>query len=169
MRKTNRKTRGQSLVEMALVLPILLLLVLTFIDLARGVYYYSTLGNAVREGARYASVRKLDTSTVRAEVESVVKGYSIRVAPDAVNVCPYDGTTICNAIPLYQEMFSDPDKLKICVENPGTAEEEIVCVVVEGEYEFDPITPFLARILGSGNTITLTSESSMLLAPIARN
>jgi hypothetical protein len=168
MRKIKRKTRGQSLVEMALVLPILLLLVLTFIDLARGVYYYSTLGNAVREGARYASVRKLDTQTVRDEVESVVTGYSIRVAPDTVYICPYDGAS-CDPIPLYQEMFSDPDKQKICVENFGTAEEEIVCVLVVGEYEFDPVTPFLARILGSGNTITLTSESSMLLAPIARN
>ena len=168
MSKTNQKTRGQSLVEMALVLPILLLLVLTFIDLARGVYYYSTLGNAVREGTRYASVRKLDTQAARDEVESVVMGYSIRVAPDVVYVCPFDGAS-CDSNSFYQQIFTDPDKKNICVENPDTAEEEIVCVLVIGEYEFDPVTPFLARILGSGNTITLTSESSMLLAPIARN
>jgi Flp pilus assembly protein TadG len=48
--------RGQSLVEFALVLPIFLLLAVVIFDLGRGVYYYSAIHNAAREGARYGVV-----------------------------------------------------------------------------------------------------------------
>ncbi len=47
---------GQSLVETALLLPILLLLSVVTIDLARGIYYYSVIYNAAREGTRFAIV-----------------------------------------------------------------------------------------------------------------
>ncbi len=59
--KTNRQIRGQGLVEFALVLPLILLVIIVFIELGRIVYFYSALNNAVREGARYAdceSIRK---------------------------------------------------------------------------------------------------------------
>jgi len=47
--------RGQSLVEMALVLPLLLLLVLGIIDFGRAFNNYIIITNAAREGARYAA------------------------------------------------------------------------------------------------------------------
>jgi Flp pilus assembly protein TadG len=47
--------RGQSLVEMALVLPLLLLLVAGIIDLGRAFNNYIIITNAAREGARAAS------------------------------------------------------------------------------------------------------------------
>jgi Flp pilus assembly protein TadG len=49
---------GQSLVEMALLLPILLLLSVVTIDIGRGIYYYSVIYNAAREGARYGIVHQ---------------------------------------------------------------------------------------------------------------
>lgn len=156
-RNGRKITRGQSLVEMALILPVLLLLVLTFLDLGRAVYYYSTIGNAVRDGARYASVNKLDTLEAREKVEDMVRKYSIRVQPDVVVVCPFDDDgTNCPVI-------SDDPAATICVDKTE------YCVVVIAKMEFDPVTPFLARFFGSGNTITLSSESTMLLSPIARN
>jgi hypothetical protein len=48
------KTRGQSLVEFALILPILLLLILGIIEGARIIWAYITVQNAAREAARYA-------------------------------------------------------------------------------------------------------------------
>ena len=48
--------RGQTLVEFALVIPIFLLLAVVIFDLGRGVYYYSAVHNAAREGARYGVV-----------------------------------------------------------------------------------------------------------------
>lgn len=45
-------SRGQSLVEFALILPVFLLVLMGILDLSRAVYYSSTLGNAARETAR---------------------------------------------------------------------------------------------------------------------
>jgi Flp pilus assembly protein TadG len=51
-----RRERGQSLVEAAVVLPILLLLVAAVVDFGRAFDAYIVLTNAVREGARFGSV-----------------------------------------------------------------------------------------------------------------
>lgn len=51
-----RFNRGQSLVELALLLPAFLFLTLIVFDLGRGIYYYSVVYNAAREGARFAIV-----------------------------------------------------------------------------------------------------------------
>jgi hypothetical protein len=52
------RTRGQSLVEFALVVPIFFLLLFGFIDVGRFVYTTTAYGQAAREGARYASVEQ---------------------------------------------------------------------------------------------------------------
>ena len=49
-----RASRGQALVEFALVGPILLLLLLCGLDLGRGIFYYSQLAEGAREAARQA-------------------------------------------------------------------------------------------------------------------
>ena len=49
-------TEGQSLVELALVAPILLLLLIGIVDIGRLFYYTTALTNGVREGAVYASL-----------------------------------------------------------------------------------------------------------------
>ena len=146
-----QKSHGQSLVEVALTLPLLLLLIFTFLDLGRAVYYYSAIGNAVREGARFASVTPLDLtdSDDQDEVKAVVQNYSIAVA--------IDSDLITFPTP------EDPDPSDSVPFDPNDY------VTVKATLEFAPVTPFLAQILGSGNTISLSSESTMLLAPIARN
>jgi Flp pilus assembly protein TadG len=52
----SRRQRGQGLVEIALVLPVFLLIVLGTIDFGRAIYIYSVMSNGAREGARYAIV-----------------------------------------------------------------------------------------------------------------
>lgn len=52
------RARGQSLVEMALILPLFLLVVISIFDLGRAVFAYNTLTNAAREGARFAIVNQ---------------------------------------------------------------------------------------------------------------
>ncbi len=51
-----RAEQGQSLVELALTLPMLLLLVLGVIDLGLGFKTYIALTNAAREGVRWVSI-----------------------------------------------------------------------------------------------------------------
>jgi hypothetical protein len=58
----NRKQRGQSLVEFAMVVPFLLLVVVGTIEIGRAYYYYNTLSKSVREGARYVSGHPYDSS-----------------------------------------------------------------------------------------------------------
>src|SRR5207245_8940391 len=50
--RRDRAHHGQSLVEFALILPILALLVLGAVDLTRAFYYYIALEDASREAAR---------------------------------------------------------------------------------------------------------------------
>jgi hypothetical protein len=49
-------SRGQALVEFALVAPVFFVLVFAIIEGGRFIAYYETLNNATREGARYAIV-----------------------------------------------------------------------------------------------------------------
>jgi Flp pilus assembly protein TadG len=49
------KQRGQSLVELALTLPLLILIMAGVLDLGRVFFAYITITNAAREGARYGA------------------------------------------------------------------------------------------------------------------
>ena len=52
------RSRGQALMEFALVIPIFLLVVVALFDMGRAVFAYNTLTNAAREGARMAIVNQ---------------------------------------------------------------------------------------------------------------
>lgn len=47
--------RGQSLVEFALITPLLILIVMGVFDLGRAAYAYAVIASAAREGARYGT------------------------------------------------------------------------------------------------------------------
>ena len=50
------RSRGQALVEFALILPIFLIMLMTVIDVGRAIWAQNSLASAAREGARYAIV-----------------------------------------------------------------------------------------------------------------
>ena len=56
MTLTRRSRRGQTLVELALILPLFLMVIFGIITLGLGVFYQQQLTNAAREAARYAAV-----------------------------------------------------------------------------------------------------------------
>lgn len=60
MTRKRDKSSGQALVEFALVLPLLLLLIFGTVEISKIGYSYVTLNNAVRSGARLASLGGLD-------------------------------------------------------------------------------------------------------------
>jgi Flp pilus assembly protein TadG len=51
--KRNKFQSGQSLVEVAILFPVVIFLLTGFFDLGRAIFYYSSLTNMVREGALY--------------------------------------------------------------------------------------------------------------------
>ena len=70
----NRKQRGQSLVEMARMLPVLLVLIISGLEVGRLFYAKIVVTNAAREGAYYVSLYPTDfangTLAVQAEANN---------------------------------------------------------------------------------------------------
>lgn len=78
----NRRSQaGQSLVEVAFVLPVLLLILLGIFDFGRAVYAYNIVSNAAREGVRLAIVNQSETAII-----AEARGSSIGLDPATVGV-----------------------------------------------------------------------------------
>ncbi len=81
--------RGQSLVEAALALPLLLLLLVLAVDAARAFDALIVLKNAAREGARFASLENpIPEDDIRQLVQEDVRGSGTNVA----RMEQFDGT-----------------------------------------------------------------------------
>ena len=77
-------SRGQSLVEFALILPVFLLMLMGLIDGGRAVYSYNTLSNAAREGARMAIIPSNTVAVVKQTV--IDKSVALKLTADDVTV-----------------------------------------------------------------------------------
>jgi Flp pilus assembly protein TadG len=111
--------RGQSLVEFALVLPVLLIMLLGILDFGRAVAAYNSVSNAARSAVRVAIVdQNPDAVETAAEAE-------------AVGLQPLDITFNPNV------NRDDP-----CAEN-------VCRVSVEVSYDYVPATPIFSALVGS--------------------
>ena len=79
-------SRGQSMVEFALILPILMFLLAGFFDLGRVVLAHDALGHAAREAARYAIVHGGSGAN---PCPVGPPNLPITVVPAASTSCPY--------------------------------------------------------------------------------
>lgn len=144
--KENRRVPAQALVEFALVLPLILLVIIAFIELGRIVYYYSALNNAVREGARYATTTHFPSSAQRTlDIQEKVENYSV-----ALPIDPGDVTIYCDRDETNQD---NP-----CME----------FVTVTAHMEIYPMVVFFAKFIGSGNTYNINAKSTMQMTPFGR-
>jgi len=131
-KETKRRERGQSLVETAIVLPILLLLVAAVVDFGRAFDAYIVLTNAAREGARFGSVNpELSETGVKDLVVADVLG-------SGTNITQMTGFTT--------------DNVTVEGQAPGS---EVVKVTVT--YQFDL---WFGGIIGISD-VTLTKASEM--------
>jgi Flp pilus assembly protein TadG len=76
-----RRQEGQSMVEVALVLPVLLLILLGIFDFGRAIFAYNLVSNAAREGARAAIVDQNPTV-----VEDEARATAISLDPALMTV-----------------------------------------------------------------------------------
>ena len=83
MRRRTRYQRGQSLVEFALLLPILLIIVLGVTDFGRLYFAYVSVTNAARNGAHYASA-----STEKAADLDGIRGAALADTENLLNTSP---------------------------------------------------------------------------------
>src|ERR671910_941492 len=81
-RRRGHRTRGQSIVELALILPVLMLLVASTLDLGRMFYSQITITNVAREGA-YEAAYKPTSFTPNASCNAAVNRIMCRVLSEA--------------------------------------------------------------------------------------
>ena len=74
-----RRKRGQSLIEFALILPVLIVILVILADLSRAIAAHVALSNASREGARYAVLHPLDITGIRNRVLLEYNNSGVRV------------------------------------------------------------------------------------------
>jgi Flp pilus assembly protein TadG len=86
-RTSRGKRRGQSTVELALALPVMLLLLLGTIDIGRAFFDYVQLRNAVREGAGYGARMPNDTAGIVSRVNNHGIPADSNVAVSQTGVC----------------------------------------------------------------------------------
>ena len=86
-----RNEAGQAMVEMALVLPILLILIGGIVDFGWLFYNQLSLTNAAREGARYAAIHHSEAANWKQNAEFIMDntyvgaGSATATVSDAVN------------------------------------------------------------------------------------
>lgn len=86
-RSSGEGSRGQALVEFAIVAPMLFLLILGTIEAGRFIFHYELVNNAAREGARYA--------IVHGSLSACPSGPP---PPGETNVCDPSGANIKTAV-----------------------------------------------------------------------
>lgn len=93
--KGRRSARGAVLVELAVALPILILVIWGIIDFARAYYTANSLTSAVREGARYAVVfpnPSAQDSAIKARVKESFTAFGTdTIVTDSIKI--YDNHT----------------------------------------------------------------------------
>ena len=135
-------SRGQALVELALVVPVLLFLTLAALDLGRVFYSLITVTNAARAGAMEAAYYpdSFSSGSACSATNRVMCAATRESANSFITVTPADVTKVCS-----------PSCAK------GATPANRVTVAVQGQFSL--ITPLLAPFIG-GQTITLRSEST---------
>lgn len=88
-----RGQRSQSMVEFALIAPVLIVLLFGIIDFGRVIYIYATLNQAVSEGARTA-IRDSALLPSNADVQAAVRNHAVDVS--LANPCPNGPITSIN-------------------------------------------------------------------------
>jgi len=86
-RRLYNRERGQALVEMALVLPLFLLLLFGVIEMGRIGYAYITVSNATREGGRVATIGGKDLEIKSSIVDAAPSLDSLNLT---INITPLE-------------------------------------------------------------------------------
>jgi PKD repeat protein len=149
-RHHRERTRGQSLVELALIAPVFILLLLTAIDLGRLLYSQIVISNAAKEGALVASQGGTyqnnspcsDTNTVMCGVLTEAKGGFVEVEQARVTLTP--ATCVKDA----QYPPGGPPNVSVEVTAP-----------------FRVVTPIIGSIIGSNLVLHATADAQCLVVP----
>ncbi len=128
--------RGQAMVEMAILLPVLVLMAVVTVDLGRAFYYQEAIANAAREGARQGAT---DATPTTAEMTAA--------AEDEAGA-----------------LFGGATGSLVVISNVeiATASVSGKYISVTAKYKFTALTPLAKTFIpGGGSDIWLTATSKM--------
>jgi len=145
-RTTRRGSRGQALVEVALVSLVFLTMVLGLVEVGRAVWSYNWLAHATREGARYAIVHGSKAS------DPSGPGSTHYTAPD-------QDAMIAGVVQRHLEALDD-DQLSIQAEWPDGTNQRGGRVKVTARYRFESIFSSLLPL----PTVDLVGSSTMTIS-----
>ena len=86
--RTLKSERGQDIVELALVLPLLLVIAMAVLDFGRAFSTYLVLTNAAREGARQASMGPYSTTVITEAALNETRGSGLADGDVTVTIVP---------------------------------------------------------------------------------
>jgi Flp pilus assembly protein TadG len=169
-----RKPSGQSLVEMAMIAPLLVMILLMVIDCGRAAYVYATLADAAREGTRAAITTgnsRPDNNRVITAAEQNAIGLSLNAA-----TCPNDPPPATPAMAANTGLVyigggngtTTPDAPAGQAAAPAGSCQQPILPSYAGhnpltltiKYNFQPLTPFGSQFFPGGIVMTVTSTMS---------
>jgi Flp pilus assembly protein TadG len=140
-RRGRKRTRGQGLVEFAIVLPVIVLVVMGLMDLGRGIYTYNTLSQSSRQAARTAIVNQV-TTTIKAQ--AIASGATLGLTTSDVDVC-------------FKTENTTKKDCSTTTDNCPQTSRVIGCLaIVKTHVSYAPFTPVVALLF---STINLSSTS----------
>ena len=102
--KSRKKERGAVAVEMAILLPLLLLILLGIVEFGRALNVQVSLTQAAREGARYAAVHykdgSLDVAGTALGSAPSLAGLGVSVSDNASSCAPGSNVTVTTSVSL---------------------------------------------------------------------
>jgi Flp pilus assembly protein TadG len=148
-RVPNKKERGQSLVELAISLPVMVLILLGTVDFGMAIFSYSILRDAAQEGALYGSFNPAN----KVQIESRARNISPRGEEQGVFSSPVN--------------LRDTKLVKVEVKAIGAACQGITkgaanSMQVSVSYNYPILMPFLGKVIGT-NTIKLNGVATNII------
>jgi Flp pilus assembly protein TadG len=156
-----RNSRGQTLIEAAIILPIVLLLVFAIVDYGRAMYTKNTLTNAASTGARTAAV----TPSLAAESVTTLSSSNSTTAKAIQNILAGELDQDTYNSVTYELAIVDPAAPGAPgIASARTGNQVRITLSLPSFQMWTPFTSFLAGITNStpqSGSITLTAQSAM--------
>ncbi len=139
-RHDSQRERGASLVEFALISPLLFLLLLGIVDFGRAIYYYGAISGSARETARKSITACGNQST-------------------AVNCTTTDGQTKATVVGQMAGVPITVDNITISPSSRKYGDTITAQITIT----FTPATPLIGRYFGTNGNMQLRAQSKMVV------
>ncbi len=150
-KKPGKSERGQSLIELAVTLPVLILLLLGTVDFGMAIFSYSILRDAAQEGAFYGSFDPAN----KAEIENRARNISPR----------NEHVVFSSPLDLRDESLITV-KIKTSGHScQGTTNGTANSLSVSVSYKYPILMPFAGQLMGDNPILLTGTATNIILQP----